>query len=220
MMTKNKMKKLLTFCFLISFLFSKSQNTNNENIEQLRNKVFEKHAKYKVYLNRKTTGGRVKIKNGSFINAIFKDSIKTGFGKILLITENGFFISPIQSNDDSIQVQIDSAKKVFYKWQTTSFDTVIFVDYKKISQLTYINHLKSKTNFALLNLTTGAILFIGTVVLGIADKDAHFMSEVLPVMTATLVPTLWGWYKYKKLIKVKSYKMTEWEFVLKKKLRQ
>ena len=214
------MKIFITLCLIFSVVIAKTQSINYENVEQLRTMLFEKHAKYKVFLNNKNTNRRVKIKNGAFINAIYSDSSKTGFCKILLISENGFYTSPIQGNDDSVQVQMDSGDKVYFKWQTTSFDTVIFVDYKTITQLTYINHLKSKTNFALLSLTTGFMLFLGTVVVGIADKDAHFVSEVLPVMTATLVPTVWGWYKNKKLGKVKSYRMTEWEIIIKEKLRQ
>lgn len=214
------MKYFFTLFLIFSVVIGKTQSTNYENVENFRTMLFEKHAKYKVFLYNKKTNSRVKIKNGAFVNAICSDSSKTGFCKILLFSEKGFYATPIQGNDDSVQVQMDSGNKVYYKWQTTSFDTVVFVDYKTITHLTYINHLKSKTNFALLSLTTGFMLFLGTVVVGIADKDAHFVSEILPVMTATLVPTVWGWYKNKKLGKIKSYRMTEWEIVVKKKLRQ
>jgi hypothetical protein len=169
-------------------------------------------------LNDKSSKEKINIKNGSLIKAKLIDSTIIGFSKIQLITPKRVYVTPVRYRTDSFLV--DTTRKSYCRVKNVSYDTISFIDYKNIAEITYINHFKSKTNFALLCFSTGFAFVTIPPLCGLLFNDIKGIKFFLPVMAIAVIPTIWGYYKNIKLRHFKTYKTTDWNIIVKEKMRQ
>jgi len=200
---KLRMKNILLFTLLIISFVCNAQKYDVVSNDDLLDKVLADKIENKLYLYKKDSTEKVKIREGSLIKIETSDSMNIAFSKIVLITSKGLYLKPLQMN----------GKYKFY-------DTIMYFPFNKIDEIYYKPSLARKLtiNFVLL-FTFGAVTVSPLFPALIHDRNGSDYTPLLKLSAICIIPTIYEYYRYKHLRKIKCYKMLDWNINVRHKIR-
>lgn len=210
---------LIAFLTVLSYSSTKAQtkrlyHRDNGTKKYLHTMAVDK----KLLLKDRHRNRKNRIKLGATINLVLKDSVKPGLVELKLITDSGMFVTPATYQTDSFLY--DTLGKKYYTVDHIIRDTIKFFKYSDIIHIDYRNNFKRKCDNALLTAVIGSELVLIPVILTPLFQGNYKNFEMLAPMYGTgIVLTAWGYYRLKRLEKLKSFSMTNWKFTIKNRFR-
>lgn len=201
---------------LITFILTLGNLSFGQNNKEKKNGLVPLSAvENKLYIKEVEGSRKVRLKKKETIELILDKDTIPFYAKVIFWDNKGLYFTPYSERCDSFPV--DTISKKYYKYSFLAHDTIQYIEFNGIKQINFKKNLKSRTDFALIVLTTGVDLFVLPLILSpmLGGGYSNFGPEGFYIVGIGAVMTGYGWWRLKRLHKLNKYPMTKYEFMLK-----
>jgi hypothetical protein len=203
------MRLFLTIFSLFTFILV----SNCQSIE--KDAVPLQATQHKLFIKDKNSRNKTRLKKNETVKIFFQNNSDSLYAKILLWNDEGIYYTPYSLKSDSSL--IDSIQNKYYKFEYLQHNTVEFTKFNEIGKINYRKNLRLRTEANLLLFTTSTLVTVIPLILHpiIDGSYKNFGPEWLIIVGSGAIVSAYTWWRIKRLEKLKSYSMNDYEFVIK-----